>query len=92
MSSFGKRGVPPNLPEVVVTDVQVPSHDGVLVPMTILHKQGPGAGRPQPRAAGRLCESYGYSISAGFSIDDMVWIERGGVIGHHQPARQRCAR
>lgn len=75
---FGKRGVPPNLPEVVVTDVQVPSHDGVLVPMTILHKKGLALDGRNPVLLNGYA-SYGYSISAGFSTETMAWVERGGV-------------
>lgn len=75
---FGKRGVPPNLPEVVVTDVQVPSHDGVLVPMTILHKKGLALDGRNPVLLNGYA-SYGFSMSAGFSTETMAWIERGGV-------------
>ncbi len=82
--SFGLRRVPANLPEVVVTEVQVPSHDGVLVPMTILHKKGlPLDGRNPVLLNGYA--SYGFSISAGFSTETMVWIERGGVTAMINP-------
>jgi prolyl oligopeptidase len=82
--SFGRRSAPANLPEVVVTEVQVSSHDGVLVPMTILHKKGlPLDGRNPVLLDGYA--SYGFSISAGFSTDNMVWIERGGVIAKINP-------
>ncbi len=81
---FGQRGVPPNLPEVVVTDVLVESHDGVRVPMSILHKKGLALdGRNPVLLTGYA--SYGYSISAGFSTEAMAWIERGGVAAYINP-------
>jgi len=79
--SLGRRAVPPGLPDVQVTDVSVPSHDGVMVPMTILHKKGLALdGRNAVLLHGYA--SYGFTISAGFSLDDMVWIERGGVTAY----------
>ena len=81
---FGQRGVPPRLPDVVVTDVQVPSHDGVLVPMTILHKKGLALDGRNPVLLNGYA-SYGFSMSAGFSTETMAWIERGGVSAFINP-------
>ena len=75
---LGRRNVPPNLPDVVVTDVQVESHDGVLVPMTVLHRKGLTLDGRNPVLLNGYA-SYGFTISAFFSTDTMVWIERGGV-------------
>lgn len=84
ITSLGRRAVPPGLPDVQVTDVSVPSHDGVLVPMTILHKKGLALdGRNAVLLHGY--GSYGMTTSAYFSIDDTVWIERGGVVAHLNP-------
>ena len=82
--NFGQRAVPPNLPEVVITDVQVESHDGVLVPMTILHKKGLALDGRNPVLLDGYA-SYGFSMSAGFSIETMAWIERGGVMAIINP-------
>jgi prolyl oligopeptidase len=82
--ALGRRAVPPGLPDVQVTEVQVPSHDGVLVPMTILHRKG----LAQDGRNAVLLEgygSYGFSTSAFFSIANMVWIERGGVLAFLNP-------
>ena len=76
--SLGRRAVPPGLPEVQVTDVMVPSHDGVLVPMTILHKKGLALDGRNPVLLNGYA-SYGFTISAGYSAETMAWIERGGV-------------
>ena len=82
--SLGRRSVPPNLPEVVVTDVQVESHDGVMVPMTILHRRGLALDGRNPVLLNGYA-SYGFSISAGFSTETMAWIERGGVSAFINP-------
>lgn len=82
--NLGQRGVPANLPDVVVTDVQVPSHDGVLVPMTILHKKGLVLDGRNPVLLNGYA-SYGFSISAGFSTETIAWIERGGVSAFINP-------
>ena len=82
--NLGLRGVPPNLPEVVVTDVNVPSHDGVQVPMTILHRKGLALDGRNPVLLNGYA-SYGSSISAGFSTSTMAWIERGGVAAFINP-------
>ena len=83
-ASLGRRAVPSGLPEVVVTDVMVPSHDGVLVPMTILHRKGLALdGRNAVLLNGYA--SYGFTESAHFSIDDTAWIERGGVVAYVNP-------
>jgi prolyl oligopeptidase len=82
--SLGKRIVPKGLPEVVVSDVTLPSHDGVMVPMTILHRKGLALDGNNPV----LLEgygAYGFSMSARFSTDDMVWMERGGVLAYVNP-------
>jgi prolyl oligopeptidase len=76
--SLGRRAVPPGLPEVVVTDVMVPSHDGVQVPMTILHRKGLALDGRNPVLLNGY-GAYGSTISAGYSAESMVWIERGGV-------------
>ncbi len=81
---FGVRRVPTGLPEVVVTEVNVESHDGVKVPMTILHKKGLVLDGRNPVLLDGYA-SYGFSISAGFSTETMAWIERGGVAAFINP-------
>ena len=54
-ASFGRRAVPPDLPEVLVTDVMLPSHDGVMGADDHPAQEGLGTGRQQPRVAARLC-------------------------------------
>ena len=82
--AFGLRAVPPGLPEVTVTEVLVPSHDGVRVPMTILHCKGLKLDGSNPVLLNGY-GSYGTTASARFSTEDMVWIERGGVVAVTNP-------
>ena len=79
-------GAEPTLPplDLQVTDVEVPSHDGVKVPMTVLHKRGlPLDGRNPVLVVGYA--SYGLTISAYYSPDNLVWLERGGVLAFTNP-------
>ena len=69
----------PNLPDVEVLDVKVASHDGVMVPMTLLYKRGLKRDGTNPTLLTAYA-SYGFSETAGFSSARMVWIEQGGVI------------
>jgi prolyl oligopeptidase len=82
--SFGRRVVPPGLPAVEVTDVTFPSHDGVLVPMTILHRKGLALDGKNPVLLNGY-GSYGSTTSAYFSTETMAWIERGGVSAFVNP-------
>jgi prolyl oligopeptidase len=82
--SLGVRAVPPGLPDVQVSEVMVTSHDGVQVPMTVLHKKG----LPRDGSNPVLVDgygSYGLSTSAYFSSFNVVWIERGGVLAFVNP-------
>ena len=69
----------PNLPDVEITNVTLPSHDGVMVPMTILHKNGLKLDGNNPTLLNGYA-AYGFSETAGFSAARMAWLEMGGVI------------
>ncbi len=69
----------PALPEIEVEQVNVPSHDGVLVPMTLLHRKGLQRNGANPTLLDGY-GAYGYSETAHFSAAQMVWLERGGVL------------
>ena len=67
--------------DVEVTDVLAKSHDGVMVPMTLLHKKGlllNGANPTLLRGYG----AYGMSETAHYSASDRVWLEQGGVMAY----------
>ena len=70
---------PAGLPDIDVVEVTARSHDGVLVPMTILHKKGLKLDGSNPTLLNGY-GSYGFSETAGFSPAGMVWLERGGVL------------
>ncbi|MBC7919448.1 MAG: S9 family peptidase [Rhodoferax sp.] len=69
----------PNLPDVEVVNVEVPSHDGALVPMTLLYKKGLKRDGNNPTLLSAY-GAYGITQTAGFSAGSMVWIEQGGVM------------
>jgi prolyl oligopeptidase len=80
-------GAPPqglNLPPLQVTDVEFASHDGVKVPMTVLHRKGLALDGSHPVLLNGYA-SYGFSISAGYQTGRMAWIERGGVVALVNP-------
>ncbi len=62
-----------------VTEVEFASHDGVLVPMTVLHREGLALDGNNPVLLNGYA-SYGFSMTAGFRPDHIAWIERGGVL------------
>ncbi len=76
-----KPGRMPSPPELEVVQVQVRSHDGVMVPMTILHRKGLKRDGANPT----LLEgygAYGYTIDAHFNPASLAWIEQGGVLAY----------
>jgi prolyl oligopeptidase len=68
----------PGLPEIEILDVEVPSHDGVRVPMTILFRRDLKRDGSNPTLLYGY-GAYGFSIDAGFSPARMAWLEQGGV-------------
>ena len=70
---------PAGLPDVVVQDVMVRSHDGVQVPMTILHRKGLRRDGSNPTLLLGY-GSYGLSETAGFRPGNIAWLEQGGVV------------
>ncbi len=78
LSQF-ETAAPAGLPEVVVQDVMVRSHDGVMVPMTILHRRGIKRDGGNPTLLLGY-GSYGTSETAGFRTGNIAWLEQGGVV------------
>jgi prolyl oligopeptidase len=71
----------PALPDIEVTDVKVASHDGVLVPMTVLHKKGVKRDGGNPTLLNGY-GAYGFSQTAHFDPAAMAWLEQGGVLAY----------
>ena len=75
------RIVAAGLPEITVTELLAPSHDGTLVPMTVLHRKGLVLDGKNPTLL-RGYGAYGFSETAYYSPETLVWIEQGGVMVH----------
>ena len=69
----------PPLPEIEIAQVKVPSHDGVLVPMTLLYRKGLKRDGNNPTLLSGY-GAYGHSHTAGFYAPAMAWMEQGGVV------------
>ena len=59
-------------------EVQVRSHDGVMVPLTIIHKTGLKLDGNNPALVSGY-GSYGFGSNVNFNPVDLAWLERGGV-------------
>lgn len=68
----------PKLP-VRVTEVEFASHDGTMVPMTVLHREGLALDGSNPVLLMGYA-SYGFSMTAGYWPSNIAWMERGGVM------------
>ena len=75
------RSVEPDfkVPPLRVTEVEFASHDGVKVPMTVLHREGLALDGSNPVLLIGYA-AYGFTISAGFWPSNIAWMERGGVV------------
>jgi len=72
----GKFDTPDSL---VSTEVMVPSHDGVQVPLSIIHRKD----IPRDGSSPTLLSGYGaYGFTAAMRFDptNLAWLERGGIL------------
>jgi prolyl oligopeptidase len=76
-----QRRMPPGTPELTVSEVLVPSHDGAQVPLAILHRADLKRGEPHPTLLIGY-GAYGFSFEAFFDSRSVAWLERGGVIAY----------
>ena len=60
-------------------EVFAPSHDGTLIPLSILHRKGLALDGSHPTILTGY-GSYGNSIDPGFSPTALAWLERGNVL------------
>ena len=63
---------------LVVQMVKVPSHDGVMVPLTIVHKRGVALEGSNPAILTGY-GAYGYPFEPYFDPRWLAWLERGGI-------------
>jgi prolyl oligopeptidase len=67
---------PPNLDSV---EVKVPSHDGTMVPLSIVYRKGLTMNGTNPVLL-EAYGSYGFSITPYYASSQLAWFELGGVI------------
>ena len=60
-------------------EVEVPSHDGVMVPLSIMHKSGIKMDGSNPTLLSGY-GAYGSASSAYFDPQRLAWLERGGIL------------
>jgi prolyl oligopeptidase len=67
--------------ELEVSEVMVPSHDGVKVPLAIIHRKGLKLNGNNPTLLVGY-GAYGFSFEAGFDPGRLAWLERDGVLAY----------
>ncbi len=69
---------------VVASEVMVKSHDGVMVPMSIIHRQGVKLDGSNPTLLYGYA-SYGITEEPFFSLSRLAWMDQGGVFAVANP-------
>ena len=73
---------PYDLPEgLTVEEVLVPSHDGELVPLSIIYADSLKRDASNPTIL-EVYGAYGESLEAYFSVEMLAWYRRGGVLAY----------
>ncbi len=82
-SDSGLRAAAPGpaLTDVEIVELKAPSHDGTLIPMTLLHRKGIKLDGNNPTLLVAY-GAYGFSETAHYSAATMVWLEQGGVMAY----------
>lgn len=70
--------------DIVATEVQVTSHDGARVPMSILHRKGIALDGTNPTLLWGYA-SYGLTEEPYFSVTRLAWLDQGGVFAVANP-------
>ncbi|MCC5869026.1 MAG: S9 family peptidase [Gammaproteobacteria bacterium] len=70
--------------DFVATEVMVESHDGVQVPMSILHRRGIELDGSHPTLLYAYA-SYGFTEEPFFSLNTLAWLEAGGIFAVANP-------
>jgi prolyl oligopeptidase len=76
--------LPAGAPEIEVKEVDIPSHDGVWVPMVVLHRKGIALDGRNPTLLNGY-GAYGLTIQAWYDPRRFAWFERGGVLAFVNP-------
>jgi prolyl oligopeptidase len=78
-STLQPKGEFDDVPGYTSREVEVPSHDGVLVPLSIIHKEGLELNGSNPLLLSGY-GAYGSIRYVNFSPLNLAWLERGGVL------------
>jgi prolyl oligopeptidase len=78
-SSLQPKGEFDDVPGYTFREVEVPSHDGVMVPLSIIHKEGLVFDGSSPLILSGY-GAYGSIRHAGYNPLNLAWLERGGVL------------
>lgn len=70
--------------DIVTTEVKVPSHDGALVPLSIMHKRGLKMDGSHPTLLYGYA-SYGITEEPWFTPHRLAWLEKGGIFAVANP-------
>ena len=70
--------------DIVATEVQVKSHDGALVPMSIIHRKGLALDGRNPTLLTAYA-SYGITEEPYFSIGRLAFLDAGGMVAVANP-------
>jgi prolyl oligopeptidase len=70
--------------DVVATEVKVKSHDGAMVPMSILHRKGVVLNGRNPTLLYGYA-SYGTTEEPFYSVSRLAWLDAGGVFAVANP-------
>jgi prolyl oligopeptidase len=84
MNSFNETGLNPagkydEVSGYEAIEVEAPSHDGVMVPLSIMHKSGITLDGSNPTLLSGY-GAYGSASSAFFDPQRLAWLERGGIL------------
>ncbi|MBQ0959792.1 S9 family peptidase [Ideonella sp. 4Y11] len=71
--------LPKGAPALVAREVMVPSHDGVQVPLAIVHRADLALDGQRPTLLEGYA-AYGFSIEAHYGRRNLAWLEKGGVL------------
>ncbi|MCX6178797.1 MAG: prolyl oligopeptidase family serine peptidase, partial [Chlorobiales bacterium] len=69
----------PEYQDLVVEELMIPSHDGVLVPLSVIYKKGTKRNSQNPALIYGY-GAYGKSITPFFSPGMLLWTAKGGVL------------
>ena len=71
--------VPEGFEDLIAEEIEIPSHDGTMVPVSLIYKKGMQKNRKN-RVLFYGYGSYGTSVSPFYSTSFLLWVKEGGMI------------